>query len=666
MGRVSLLDASWAGRSFLAPPSSLSDTVNDRRRFYTSASRKFTDSSMGGSFEVNPHAQFTRNADIVHTSNFAAATYGRGRFESEVLDDNAQLIHFRAGVPKFNSMTTFFGNFYNVNAGSIVRNGREPGALYKLGYALGTIGTLPLQPFIFLGEVIRFFAEVPRGKYYYLKPTMYPYWLTVQNMMNGLMAQLGLVEGYTTSSHKRYYDETAWPDDRDHKASKRAYFPFMNDAGAFDVFAIVSGPQRLANIFREEIEQELDKLSGDPNRRTEEYTQLFYNSIDQRLAGLRQRDEYKGLKDYENAYQAFSGTAEGNWESSIDYEEVSESGGLSGNWVEKAWTQLKAEAKMGSQFVTFRANWTGSQSSSFNNSAGESSLQGTVNAMSSKNRSIRFSLADGNISGGIVGQTVKVAMDSLKDLMGGVLSSVHLSGFMAVAGNAFADIQRVYESSSADFGRTTFTMNLRSWCHDDWMRIQALYLPLFCILGLALPRATGPASYDGPFLLECFNQGRSLIRDGMIESISMEVGTGDAGWAPGMKPLSIDVSVTVIDLSSILSLMVQPVSSTLSALPGGIASVFAGSEAASATDGVMAALRGATYSEDNKYTDFLAVNASQSLEGLINGKRRWALNMARSRAEMATARSPSRVVMKLMDTTPGRLVQALSPETDRY
>lgn len=671
--RTQLLDSSWAGRAFLMPKASLEDTSADVRRYYTSSSRKFTNTSLGGSIEINPLPQFTENADLAHPSYYAGngndPRMAESRFYGEVIRDNAQVIHFRAGVPKFNDLTTFFGNFYNVNAGAIVRTGREPGVLYALGRVVGTIGTLPLQPFILAGAAIRFFAGIPRGKYYYFKDTMYPYWTAVQNMMNGFMAPMGLITGFVPETHTKFFDKADLPGGSDMEASKRIYGNMVNHYGAFDVFSVATRAQRLANDFRDKMQVELDKLSGDPSKRAEEQRKVLRDGMIRSLGTLTARHVslYNPAPgpgasggDLESAYQAFQGKTEENWTVDSEKDDSSE------NWFQRAGSEYAAQRRMGGQFVSFRVNNTGAQSSSFNNQAGQSSIQDSINAMSSKARQIRFGMADGNISGGAVGKAVEFAKTSVMELLSGALQSVQLSGLMAVAGNAFADIQKLYESSSADLNRTSFEFSLRSYAADDMIRCQTLFLPLAAILALGLPRATGPASYDGPFLLEVFNQGKSTIREGMIESINISVGSGVAGWAPGMKPLSIDVSVTVVDMSSIMSMMVAPVSGTISSIPGSLASVF-GEGAREAVDTGVAAINMATYSEDNTYSSWMSTMASLPLEGFTNSKRKWQLAMARQRAAMDQARSPGAIASWGSDTLPGRLDRwFMQEETNRY
>lgn len=647
MARKYLLDRTWAGHAFLAPASALTDSVNNRRRYHTTSSRKFIDTSMGGHFAMNPFSQFTANCDLKHKSIYSGSD-GVGRWWSEVLDDNSQLIHIRAGVPKFNSMANYFGNFYNVYAGAMARTGRAPSVWFEVGQVAGVIGTLPFQPFILAGSMIKFFAGMPRSKYYYLKPTMYPYWYAVSNMVNALFVNMGMSPHFVNDEQKRYFDPLAIPDKADGAQMHRILGRITFADGGIDMFAVSTKAQRLANQYREMLDSKLGSLSADPAKRASEFASLMYDGIDQGIAGLK--DPGASLAEYEKAYLALSGKYDEKKPNVPDDDTTEDS------WITEMVAQGKAEARMGADFVTFRVNHTGSQSESFSNTSTESSIQSTINAASAKARMARFNLADGNI-GGPIGAIVNAA----SEVLNGVLQAAQVEGFMAVAGGAFADIQKLYESSSADLNRTSFTIPLRAWAADDWVRMKNLFMPLAAILALGLPRATGRASYDGPFLLEVFNQGRTQIREGMIESISIERGVGDVGWAKGGKCLGIDVTVTIVDLSTIMSMPINP---GFSNVQGALTLT---AEALGGNAGVTAAtlLAKSTYSEDNKYTDYLATLASIPLDVQINATRKWQLNMARSRAEFNQWKSPARVASGLMSGFSGDIIKALSLATDR-
>lgn len=656
MARKTILDKAWAGHAFLAPPSSLTDDVNNRRRYYTTSSRKFTDTTLGGHFVINPLSQFTGTADLKHKSIYSESK-GEGRWYAENLDDNYQIVHIRAGVPKFNSMVTFFSNFYNVHAGSVARTGRGPDVWFRLGQVAGAIGTLPFQPFIVVGSAIKYLAGMPRSKYYYLKPTMYPYWFAVSNMVNGIMVNLGMTPHFLTNEQKRYFDPVTHADNRDYDAMKRVYGDVLLKGGGLDVFAISTRAQRLANAYREAMSADLDGMSDDPARRTEELNRLLMDGVDRNLTRLR--DPGASLAEYEKAYLAFLGAYDETKVAAAEVDDNSE------GWWAQAAEAFGAERQMGSDFVSFRVNHTGSQSENFSNQTGESSLQSEINNMSSSARSARFNLADGNVT-----SVVGTVLDVVKSVSAGILDSVMLEGFMVLGGQAFADIQKTYESSSADLNRTSFTIPLRSWAADDWVRLKNLFLPLSAILCLGLPRATGPGSYDGPFLLEVFNQGRTQIREGMIESISIERGVGDVGWGRGSKVLGIDVTVTIVDLSTILSVPINPAvggfAQAGAAAIAGVGTAVGNESITTAGDAVMSMIAKATYSEDNKYSDYLATLASLPLESQINASRKWKLAMARSRVQMGQWRSPHHAAAKLMDVLPGELIKAVSQATDRY
>ena len=190
-----LKDASWIRQSFAVPSASLT-AADVSRRTFTSASLKFTDTTLGGNFAINPPPQFTRTADLRPASNRLANSLGMGRYYSEAIDDNSQIIYMRFGVPEFNSLTTFFTGFYNTGAGQLARTGRATGVFYALGRAVGFVVSvmnwLPLAVHL-LGVGLRFFLGKPSSKFYYLKPTMPLYWNAVQTIVNQIAVNRGIV-----------------------------------------------------------------------------------------------------------------------------------------------------------------------------------------------------------------------------------------------------------------------------------------------------------------------------------------------------------------------------------------------------------------------------------------------------------------------------------------
>lgn len=123
------------------------------------------------------------------------------------------------------------------------------------------------------------------------------------------------------------------------------------------------------------------------------------------------------------------------------------------------------------------------------------------------------------------------------------------------------------------------------------------------ILAGALPRATGKSSYGPPFICQVFDVGRFQTKLGAIESLSVTVGTSNLPFNLSGKPLAIDVSFTVIDLSSILYM---PVS------------------AGGPLENINIAM-----DEDNTLVDYLAVLAGQDIYSQIYPFPKARLNLAK-------------------------------------
>jgi hypothetical protein len=105
----------------------------ESRRFYSSADRKFEDTSLGGNYVCNPFPGFTPYADVpkpgIANRNTLSpladlSNVGMGCFYSEAFDDSMQVIHVRCGKPEFNSMWGFFRSSHNVEAAMLANTGR--------------------------------------------------------------------------------------------------------------------------------------------------------------------------------------------------------------------------------------------------------------------------------------------------------------------------------------------------------------------------------------------------------------------------------------------------------------------------------------------------------------------------------------------------------------
>lgn len=669
--RMSLKDASWVRQSFLMPQNSIDEAYDAVRRVYTTADQKFTDTTLGGNFAINSFAQFTRNADIKRSGRYRASK-GMGRYYSEIIDDNAQTIHIRLGVPKFNSLTRFFGDFYSVEASSLARTGRTPGIFYEIGKLTGTVVSLPLQPILLSAKLIRLLLEKPASRYYYLKPTMPLYWNAVATMVNGIAVNLGIIPRLFSSDPNNGQKGLIDPDSVNDSAAQAAAIAATHNLlpdiyrtdGGIDIYAVANRAQRLANAFRDALEQEVVNSSNvtDLTNRMKRMTQ--WNPTKQDV----------GTGNLNTYMQKYMDSNDGKWDQNVEAEAQSasmEKDVRDESYVNSLSSFFDAERRMGSDFVTFRVDHTGSQSESFSTATKESGIASTINSISSKSRSTRFDLADGNVDGGLIQGIV----DAAKNVASGLATGLEIHGIAALAGSAFADIPKTWDTSTADVGRSTFTIPLRSPYGNDLSRLQNIIVPMCMLLAMALPLSTGKQSYTSPFILELFNKGRTQIRLGMVESLSITRGVGDVGWTNDGRYLGVDVNITFIDLSEVVHMPINASFSTSQAIVAG-AGASIGALGASATGGdttqganvgagVASALMPSTYDDDNKYTDYLAVLGSLPLEAQVNPLRKMRLRMTQQMAQFNQWKSPAHFANWSMGTWAGEILKAVSQRTDR-
>lgn len=662
--KVRTLDELWPKQSFLLPAEAIDEDWDSIRRTYTSASKKFTDTTLGGNFVINPMPQFTRYADL-KVSSIYSKSKGMGRYYSEVIDDNKQVIHMQMGVPRFNSLSRFFGEFYNVEASSIARKGRGTGAFYTLGRLAGVVVSAPLMPVLLTAKMVRFLLNMPASRYYYFKSSMFPYWNSVASTVNRIATNMGILPRVMTSDiSTAYYDEEK-PNVEDaalyHKILPDVYRP----DGGIDIFAVSNRAQRLANAFQEALENEAGK-----GKRPQ--------TIMANMSTWNIKDKGSNVSlDYYR--ELFHNSTEGQLktdESGKDLPEVEE---RDKSWLGRLSEFYTAERRMGADFVSFRVDHTGTQSESFSNSAKESGIAGTINSISSGARSMRFNLADGNLEGtGIVNAIATATTDFLN----GVAQSLEIQGIAALAGSAFVDIPHIWDSSSADLNRTTFNIPLRSPYGNDMSRLMNLIIPMSMFMSMALPLSTGKQSYTSPFIVQLFNRGRTQIRLGLVESLSFTRGVGDIGWTNTGKFLGVDVSMTVIDLSKVIHMPLQTNFTLSNAVAmgtfGAAGSVVGaakdamgmdGSTSASTAAALGAAFMNSSYDEDNVYSDYTATLASLDLSSQLHASRKLRLALTRQLGEFNQWKSPARFASWGMDNVlwgiPGDILKAVSLETAR-
>lgn len=686
-----LRDANWVRQAFLVTAKDM-EALSVQNRTETSASYKFTDTTPGGNFAINAPPQFTRFADpkatIPVTKNNKTAAMspfpgsrGMGRYYSEAIDDNEQLIHMRFGVPQFNSLTTFFTGFYNSGAGQLARTGRGEGAMFTLGKAVGFVASIVYWPLLVanvLGNGYRFFLMKPSSKFYYLKPTMPVYWNAVQTMVNQIAVNRGIIPRVGGEDKARRFGEPFDFDDNALALLAKKMPDIFQPGGGIDVFALANRAQRLASKKRRLAKQILDVDNID--------------DLGKRIAQLensRLDDKKPVFSDYlQRWFKTGAGAAkkeDGKTDVNTEQADISATAG------DGLLSFLEAELNDGGAFATFSVNYTGSVGESFSSQAGESDIASKINSMSSSSRSTNFNFANGNLVGGVAGDVLGSIAGGVKNFLSGAAEGLNISGVAALGGAAFVDIPQHWQSSTAQLQRANYTVQLRSWSGDPISQLLNLHIPLCMLLAGALPLSTGRHSYTSPFILELYDQGRCQTRLGMIDSMTVTRGVGNLGFNNEGTAMGIDVSFSVIDLSTIMHMPISEGMSWSAAAIGGTAGAVVGGVAGTAAGGpvgtvvgaaggaavgtavgagidaisaIGAAIKGA-FSDDTMFTDYMATLSGLGVADQIYSWRKLKLNTTRSLANLNSFTSAAHFAAFMGDAPPARLLSALYKGTER-
>lgn len=715
--QVSVRDRFWVRQSFLLPDDRITD-ADMRRRLLTSASFKFTDTTLGGNFAINAPPSYCRFADprmggledtgkglayMRSTGRFRTTatdastredeiheqmqsqSQGMGAYYSEAIDDNNQIAVMRFGVPAFNTLTTFFGQFYHPEAAQFARTGRHSegimGAVMNVAGAAGSLVgfmlALPFQPLILLGSFWKNFTGAPPSKFYYLKPSMFAYWSAVQTIVNGIGVNLGIVPQQLTEGQSNVYgtgDAQFGPND--YASYSKALPDIISPDGYIDVYAMATKAQRRANKFQNNLMLKLESVT----------TMKMLAEAYREAAAEMKTDEVTGYGTFGNYAQAYKKAGYyqqgGGGGSVAEGGDVVTDGGADSassaqaptsademepigareqfNSGSSMWDLWMGEMRDGSNFVSFKVDYTGTHSESFNNETGESGIAQKINSTSASARSARFDFADGNLGFGI-GKAVDIA----KSFATGLLDQAQMSGLAAMFGSAFVDIPHVWQNSVAQLPSASFTIELRSPYANRLSQMQNLYIPLAMLLAGALPLATGKKSYTSPFICELYCKGRVNIRLGIIDSLTIERGVGNVGWNQDGYALGINVTFSVKDLSTIMSVPVTTQFSTGEKIVNLAAGAAGDAIGVPAVSNIVAAFTKSMYDDDNTFTDYLATLGSLSFQDMIYAGRKWRMNRLRLHREVQGLTSPARYASMFGGMLPGRIWNAIALETDR-
>jgi len=202
---IEILDNDWVKSRFMISDDML-HSVDAINRYNSSATNKFTDSSLGGNIHINPRPQYTRYCDIRVKGNILdrkdvtlakSVENGMGRYYSESIDDNQQVVFMQFGVPKFNNLIDFFLNAIDYVDSVVANTGRSP-TMYNIGKLLGSGIMLAAFPLITITIwAVKWATKIVFGHgtfdYYRLDPAMVNYWGSVNSLVTNIATEMGFL-----------------------------------------------------------------------------------------------------------------------------------------------------------------------------------------------------------------------------------------------------------------------------------------------------------------------------------------------------------------------------------------------------------------------------------------------------------------------------------------
>lgn len=503
---------------------------------------RYRDTSLGGNEALNCYPQFDYLDDLVHPEMslglaitpedqkhvYQGTSKGMGRVYAETFDMNQKILYLTFGTPEFSGVTEFYTKAFDNDLMNLMKSGdflsmETLGRL--LGTAVGMILALPLVPFKIAKRLWNMVPDLSNRqvtKYYDMRSTMPLYFKCVNNMIAHMgvnlaltypskKRELGQAEAVigTDSDLKDLY-ETETIDD---EGNYTVQLPKALAEGGWDIYSINKRKYMLNNI-----------ASG---KEASRFTDL---NIDGMIEEFRKayKDEYATDKDRDMGQVA------------------------SDSW-DEFWQSFNAGIQDATTFIGFRVEKSVDNVESISNSTGESSLASTLNSNADAHRERVFSFMGGTTGVDAIDGFTK----ALSGFLNSSLDSIGLADMSKVLiGSGRLDIPDVWKGSS--FTKNySFNMTFSTPYPDPISVMQRVYIPFFCILAGALPRAAGRNAYGEPFVCSAYCPGFFGAPLAIIDNMTIRRGKDKHGWTRKGLPKTINVSFSIKDLSPAMYLAIS-------------------------------------------------------------------------------------------------------------
>lgn len=670
-----ILDEHWFNSVMMTPGDSIENDINNIYRFWSAVEMKYTDSSIGGNIGINPRPMFTpyadipspgrkRNRDVPSPSN-VSGNYGMGRYYSEAIDDNANIIYMRFGVPQFRGLFSFLSTAIDPNQSKLANTGRV--SLTIIGQIVGHVIQFMTFPRVAAYYILGKFVTTAIGKvlpprtstYYSLKPTMYLYWSAVNYLATDLAVNMGILPRILSSDPKESTKKSVEAQNASVAILREAFPELVTEDNYIDVFAIALRAQRIEN---EAIKKHYSFLESNTETGYFDHIKQF---IDEPVTNDTENATFKDMIQRELKNPAVVGeltksikapTKEGEEpiddiyleRDPLDIASLSEeeqnkilaSGNPISSYLNEVAANFKAQWKEGSQYLPFRVDHIDTVSESFSTSIKDNDLQMTINGKAQGSRSFKFSISGGNLSDNVLIEMAESALGYAADVVGGMLDTLTfgVSNVLSVLlGGGYLDVPKQWEDSTVELPTLNYNVKLISPYGNPISLLTNVYIPLLTLMGGILPLATGKASYTSPFLVNLEHPGRTSIPLGLMTNLSITRGASELSFNKDNRTLAIDVSFTVTDLSSIV------------AMPMSGGSLFG------ADMGL---------DEDNVLARYLATLGGMDIASRFYLTSVAKTNLAKNYFRLKKLTSPASYALMFGDTAIGRVARMVAPRSD--
>ncbi len=214
------------------------------------------------------------------------------------------------------------------------------------------------------------------------------------------------------------------------------------------------------------------------------------------------------------------------------------------------------------QYVRFCVDPSSGFTESYSNETGTSMLKSVFDNGSDMLKEVAFLVNSGGSEdiGDSLTTLANAATDSISQSLNGNNVTSILSRILNLTGNVVKGenviMPDIYKSSSRPT-TYSFTVHLKAPYGSKFGLYMDNLVPLMHLICLAIPKQATANTYSSPFLVKAFMDGVCNINLGMITDMQISKSVSEQSWTVDGMPNEIDVSFTIADLYSDLSMSPQ-------------------------------------------------------------------------------------------------------------